>query len=296
MINDFKLQLYVPSLDIKEYFGELRNKHLLSILKYITNKDYKGLAEYFNYLIYELINNKTLYHNLDSFDKLIILLQLKAININSELKFKINSNNENKLISYNIFNEIKKLIEIKFAKTKELKLDDNFLILLSIPSTLYIENFDDVFNNCIKLVKINDQTFSFDALSNDIKDKIFESISGNYMQEIFKFFEEIDKSCAGIKFLSENSYINELNALNLNFFNNSIINFIELIYSEDLKNIFELMYILTSKVKISLSEFYELIPSESMLMYSLYAKDIKHQNEELEKSTKTPGIPLKNAN
>ena len=89
MINRFKLQLFIPSLNRKEYFDELRNLHLINILKFITNKDTKGLSQYFDFLLLELLHNKEIFYKLDVFDKFIILLQLKAININSEIKFKL---------------------------------------------------------------------------------------------------------------------------------------------------------------------------------------------------------------
>jgi len=292
MIDKFKLQLYIPSLDSRAYFNELKNYHLLNILKFTTNKDSKGLAEYFEYIIEDLIQDKKLFFKLDSFDKFIILLQFKAININPELKFKINVQNENKILAYNIFQEIKSLTEAKLIKEKELKIDDNFYVYLSIPSKLYIENFDDIFFHCIKLVKIDDQNFNFESFTDEEKNKIFESISGNFLNQIIDFLNESKKSCEDVNFLKVNNFIKELNSLKLNFFNNSMLGFLELVYSEDLKNLFELIYVLVNKVKLGITEFYDLVPSESLLLYSLYAKDVKNQNEEMEKSTKKSSMPL----
>lgn len=293
MINEFKLKIYIPSLEQKVYFSELKNLHLINILKFITNKDSKGLSDYFDYTVLDLIENKKYFNSLDVFDKLVILLQLKAINVNSELKFKINSSQtENRLVTFDLFKEIKALTEHKLVKSKELKIEDNFYIKASIPRKLFIENFDDIFNHCIKLFKINEETFIFEDLEEKMKDRIFESISGEHIQKIFSFLEEVNRSCENVTFLSTNSYISDLNNLKLNFFNNSVLSFLELIYSEDLKNVFELMYVVTSKLNISITDFYNQIPSESLLMYALYEKEIKHQNEEMEKSTKSPGIPL----
>jgi hypothetical protein len=293
MINEFKLKIYIPSLENKIYFSELKNYHLINILKFITNKDSKGLSNYFDFVIINLLENKELFNSLDVFDKLIILLQLKAINVNSELKFKISSSqSENRLITFDLFKEIKTLTEHKLIKSKEIEIENNFFIRASIPRKLFIENFDDIFNHCIKLFKINEETFIFEDLEEKMKDRIFESISGEHIQKIFSFLEEVNNSCNEITFLSSNSYINDLNNLKLNFFNNSILNFLEVIYSEDLKNVFELMYVITSKLNISITDFYNQIPSESLLMYALYEKEIKHQNEEIEKSTKSPGVPL----
>ena len=220
------------------------------------------------------------------------MLQFKAININPELKFKINVKDESKVLAYDIFQEIKNLTEAKLVKEKILKIDHNFSVHLSIPLKLYIENFDDVFLNCIKFVKIDDQSFDFDALTDDEQNQIFESISGSFLNQIMEFLNESKKSCQDVNFLKVNNYIEELNSLKLDFFNNSMLGFLELIYSEDLKNLFELIYVLINKVKLGLTEFYDLVPSESLLLYSLYAKDVKTQNEEMEKSTKKSSIPL----
>jgi len=159
----------------------------------------------------------------------------------------------------------------------------------------YINKFKDL----LILIFINMESDVDDIISIkqklnlSIKEKLYENISGIHTQKIIMFFEEIKESCKGLYFLSQNKYLNELNSLELNPFNNSIISFLELMYSEDLKNIFDLMYILASKIKISIEEFLILIPSESLMLYSLYAKEVQQQNDDIEKSTKKNDIPLK---
>lgn len=293
MINEFKLKLYIPSLDSKEYFSEFKNSYLINLLKYSTNKDYIGLSEYFDFIIHETLYKKEIFYKLDIFDKLIILLQFKAININSEIKFKIKSDNENKLIAFNLFNEIKLLTEKKFLTYKIVEIEKNFSLKLSIPTALYIKNLDDIFNHCIKTIYLQDNEYDFENLDSNLKEKLFENISGTNTHKFLNFFEEVKTSCKEITLLSQNTHIKELNSLEFNPFNNSILYFLDLVYSEDLKNIFELMYVLTSKVKISIPEFLCLIPSESLMLYSLYSKEIQQQNDELEKSTKPAGMPLK---
>ena len=79
----------------------------------------------------------------------------------------------------------------------------------------------------------------------------------------------------------------------MNMFNNSLIFYLEIIFYENLSNFFEFMYVMVNKVKVNLSEFYELVPSEALIMYNFYKKDIEEQNNEMEKATApNKGIPV----
>jgi hypothetical protein len=288
----FKLNLFAPSLDKKVTFKELTNINLLTILKFVTNRDTKGLSQYFDFLLLDKIEDRQLFYLLNSFDKFILLLQLKGINVNPELKFK-SSEKTDTSYTIDLLKEAKRFTESNIITKKEICINDDIIIGLSVPLTLYIENFDDSFIECIQYIKFKDEKIYLNALDEEEKNKIFESITGDNLKKIFSFFEEVKTCTKDIMLLKKNSFIKELNDLEMNMFNNSLIFYLEIIFYENLSNFFEFMYVMVNKVKVNLSEFYELVPSEALIMYNFYKKDIEEQNNEMEKATApNKGIPV----
>lgn len=288
----FKLNLFVPSLDKKVKFKELNNQNLLTILKFVTNRDTKGLSQHFDYLLLDKIEDKNVFYQLNSFDKFILLIQLKGINVNPELKFK---STEKKELSYTIdlLKEVKRFTESNIVIKKEINADNDIVIGLSVPLSLYVENFDDSFIECIQYMRVRNETIYLNSLKEEEKNKIFESITGDNLKKIFLFFEEVKNSTKGIMLLKKNEFIKELNDLEMNMFNNSLIFYLEIIFYENLSNFFEFMYVMVNKIKVQLSEFYELVPSEALILYNFYKKDIEEQNKELEKATApNKGVPV----
>lgn len=284
-MESFKLNLIVPSLNKRVRFKELTNFMLHNILKYITNKDSAGLSTYFEFVVSELIENKNIIIQLTNFDKFIILLQLKAINIKPDLIFK-GKKEDGYEINYNLnlFDLLKTLTDLSLTTKKEIILNSDLSVGVTIPKKLYIENYEEVYDESIEYIVIKNEKFYIDKMNIEEKNKIFELITGDNFKKISEFLSQTNNQTENILLIKKVPNVIS-NELKLNIFNNSLIHFLEVLYYEDLLNFFEFMYVMVNKIKIQFSEFYKLVPSESLILYNLYSKDIDTQNKELEKIT-----------
>lgn len=293
-MDSFYINLYVPSLDIKLRFKEFNNLQLINVLKFITNKDSKGFSNYIDFIIEKNLLDKDYKNSFNCFDKLVIMLQYKAVNINQELKFVIkNEDKKEASLSYNLFNIIKELTEKSFITKTEIELNNSVYIGLSIPKSLYVENFDTIFSECLMYIRHGEDKVYLNSLPLEEKNKVLDSITGDNLNKVISFFDISNNSTKNIAFMSENSKLPELNTLKVNFFNNSLISFLELVYHENLLGYFEFIYVMINKVKLRLEEFYNLVPSESLLLYNMFKKDVEEQNKEIEqigKKDKGPTI------
>jgi hypothetical protein len=286
-MDSFYISLYVPSIDKKLKFKEINNFNLFTILKFIVNKDLKGLGDYFEFLLSENLLDKEYSNSLNMFDKFIIMLQYKAVNINQELKFVVKTEDKKEsTLSFNLFNILKDLTEKTFLSNDEIEISENVFLGLSIPKKLYSENFDDSFNDIITYVRSADEKIFLNKLTQVERDNLLNSITGDNLTKIISFLNKVNDSTKEVSLLKENTHLKDLNNLKLNFFDNSLIKFLELIYFENLLNFFEFMYVMINKVKLSMSEFYSLVPSESLIMYNFFKKDIDEQNKEIEEMSK----------
>jgi len=284
-MESFKLSLFVPSLNKRIRFKELTNYLLHNVLKYITNKDSAGLSIYFDSLILDLVEDKDVYKQLTNFDKFLILLQLKAINVKPELVFK-GKKDDGYEVNYklNLFDLLKTLSELPLTIKEEIVLNKDLKVGLTIPKKLYVENYEDVYDESIEYIVIKTEKFYIHNLTNEEKNKIFEFITGDNFKKVSNFLLNINNQTKNIFLLKKvPNVIN--NELKLNIFNNTLMHFLEILFYEDLLNFFEFMYVMVNKIRIQLSEFYKLVPSESLVIYNLYCKDIDAQNKEIEKMT-----------
>jgi len=289
-VEQFKLNLYVHSLDTKVRFNELTNFYFLNILKYFTNKDYAGVSDYFDKILYELIVDKNIFYILNNFDKFLLLLQLKAANVNPEVKLVFKNEKEpgkNATFSINIFKEVSKITENKFYIKDNIQINNNFSVKLSLPKSLFIENYDNVFLEIIQSIKIDESETAFNSLNNNEKNQILENIPGNYISYFTKFIENSNKTANKIFLFKKNNSIPNSSDLMLDFFNNNMLNYLELIYHENLYNFMEFVYVNIAKLNMSLTDFYNQVPSESLLMFNLFKKDLQMQQEEMNKSTES---------
>ena len=67
MPSEFCYKVYLPSTDTYEYFKELNNKELLTMLKYCANDDKSGFADYMECIILKKSVNTLTLHRLDKF-------------------------------------------------------------------------------------------------------------------------------------------------------------------------------------------------------------------------------------
>jgi hypothetical protein len=285
-MGNFKLNLFVPSLNSKAQFKEFKNIHLFTVLKYITNKDSIGLAKYFDEILFELIENKQLFYQLNSFDKFILLLQIKSININPELKFKSKAENKETTIAISILDQTRVLTELNLETNKEIYISDNFSVGVSLPSSLFLENYENLITNSISFIKLGDKKYFLAELSEDERNKVLDSITGDNLKKILDFINELNLKTKDIFLLKKTNHF-DFNELMLNLFNNSMLYYLEIIFYENLLSFFEFMYVVVNKVKINLTEFFNLVPSEALILYNYYIKDVENQNKELEKISKS---------
>ncbi len=256
---------------------ELKNRDYFSILKYLQNQDYKNLSLFFENLINESLQEKTVFKKLNLIDKAIILLTLRSICISPEIT--LESKKLQKIIKkINISNIIKKLQELKFERS--ISINEKIIINLSLPKKLSYNSLDEVIENCIY------------SITNDSNDKILDPdeisetlslLPGSYFFEINKFVQEAEDTLSKITLIEADDAFN-LKSINCSLLSNNIFSFMLSVFSDSLINFYNLIYIFGTKLNLSKSDFEDLTPAESTLLTNMYIRE----QEELAKASKQP--------
>lgn len=260
------------------FFYELKNIHLFNLLKFIQNQNLANIEKYYDTMLIELACEQNDFKKLNFLDKFICLIVLRSICISPDIEFELKKENiiTKKIQLYSIIETLK---NISFLEKKEFKKD--FFINFSLPKKLYYSSIDEILDNCIDSFEINGEVINFHEMDTSEKKDIFNTLPGNILNEAKKYFLKLEEQLSKNILIKKEEAIG-VNEIELSLLKNTCIGILNSIFKDNLFNFYNLMYIFTNKMNMSLSEYFNLTPAESSLMLSFYTKEqeeIKKLNE-----------------
>lgn len=190
-------------------------------------------------------------------------------------------NEDNKEISLNLsdfLNQIENLEPINNV-TYEV---DGITFEIGLPREFYFKNIDDILISTLKSITIKNNKINFTQLTKEEQNIILEKLPAKVCTKIQEFVNNLDLKLGSILLIEGNKSFN-INELKIDIFSNQFLYFIQSIYTQDLKNFFELMYHYMNKVVHDASMFMELSPVDSNIILNFFKQETKEKNEELKK-------------
>lgn len=280
-----KIELPITKKEIR--YNHLNNEHYFQILKFITNDDDNGLADYFDFILNEIILEKEYIKHLTNVEKFLIFLDLRSNALGDIIQLNVNNNGKVDILLSSIrsklITELSQLNLIKKIKEKELEID------ICIPKSFIIDSIDKVYRDIVKYIKVNNEILDLYFLTDEEIDIITNNIPATVVNQILDFIK-INEDINKINIITENKKIG-LNGISLNVFDKSMFLFIKSIFNEDLINFYEMQYTLISKMNITYDHFLKMNMNECRIFINFYNKDIKKQQEEQSKSSSSSSIP-----
>lgn len=289
----FNNKIFLPIIKKFVRVIPLVNKHYFELSKFITNNDDEGISNYFDYVIKDVLIQNNIFNELSNIDKFLIILNSKIISSGSKISL-VGEKNIKTEFSLNgiINNVIKKLENIDFEKTI---ISENLKISISLPKSLLVNDIDQIYKEVIKKIVINDECIFFSDLTEIEKDDIMKLLPISTTGDILNYITNTQNILKDISIFQENVKIGIQN-IPVNAFDNTLFAFIKSLFGENLKNYYELQYILYTKLNISLDHYMSITPNDCKIFINLYNEDMKKQQEEQEKGTsggmpKLPSMP-----
>lgn len=281
----FSTKVYLPVLKKEIRIEPITNYHFLNLIKFITNDDDEGINDYFEYIISEIIIDKEIINTLTNLEKFIILLNAKSLASGNKLQL-IGKNQvkTDVLISSLLKNILNKLQNINFAHNIILK---NIEIGISLPKKLKINNIDDIYKEIINYIKIDDNNILFFLLTELEKEDIINNIPVSFVGDILDYTVKTQEKINNLNIITGNEKMG-LDTIPLNLFDNTLFYFLKSIFNDNLKNIYELQYVLINKVLLSYEHFLQITPNDCKIFINLYNEDIKKQQEQQKNSESAP--------
>jgi len=300
MKRSFSCELYVPSMDKNVRFNEIKVKYLKNIIKYIQNSDNTGLCEYFDDLLEELCVDGINIKEFDKFDKFCILLGLRTISMGPdiELTFKCGTTNNDYTYKANLIKFIHRLSNIKNAyKGNRIIIDKALDITLKYPRKLHYNTNENILIDCICSLSINNKKFDINQITKQEQEQVLNMLPNSIINNIDKYLTKKHEIFDNIKFLSIKSPFDKNlppAEIKLNMIDNSFLEILKLIYKMNIDEIYNLIYIMTTKLGFNgLYVENNMNMAEAMIYVNKYINELKEKEEQSKKSTQSAGsIPL----
>lgn len=285
----FTTKIHLPILKKEIRYSTIKNSNYFDIIKFITNNDDEGLNNYFEWILSEIIVDKSIVSKLSNIEKFLIILDNRSITIGDTLQLKSNTSSKIQFLISSIKNSIiNNFKELELTKTFESK---GFKIELSAPKSLIIQDIDKIYREIINKIEIENEIIDINSLTDFEKEAIISNLPANISVHIMEYIKNIQEVTSKTYIIAENSKLG-LENIPANVFDSTFFMFLKSIFADELPNFYELQFQLIHKIHISYDHFMSMTPNECKIYIKLYNNEIKKQEEaESKASSSMPSMP-----
>lgn len=295
-----KYQQRVKLLNNKEtWANEITFFQYKTIIKSIYNTDDVSFIYHTNSLLEENLS-KDVFLNLTVLDKVLILLQLKAISVEPDFKLKVKCEDTKKEFDYTLpIDGLISSIELKnCTKTVDI---EGFTIEFSLVKARdeqyfvepYITNKDPELYffhtvvSSIDAIKYKDKLVNFNEISWDERVELVSRLPAKLSNYIVNSVSALEKIINQNKLISIKSPFTNKITLEVPLTTNipSLIKFIKLIFTENLSNLYTLTYNLINRAGFTGSYLDSITPIEMQIYWIYCQKQIEKESEQSGENT-----------
>ena len=284
---EFKYSAYIPSTDSFVKVGQLTTKDYIELVKYITNADPLALIEAYDDVISQLTNNIDV-KSLTRVDKFFILLTIRAICVGPLLSMTFEDVKSTKSYTSHVelFPVMQRIADIEYEFKRCIKITNNISVFIKLPSSLYIEDSNDLLVECIDSIKIDNYTHNLSEFTINEKQQVVNNLPGILMVDLYKYINDGLEKFAEVNLFKKMNPHNpsENEVYSVNIFDTSMYNFINLCYNESLNYIRDIMYILQRKCNFSGEILHNSTFAEIRMYIDLYEEEIREREKAEQKA------------
>lgn len=271
-MEDFNIKVFLKNR--KEYFNfrEIKYKTYKNLAKTILNNNNLDICEFLDNLIATHSNNN--FNNFNFLEKLIILLVLRIICISPVLEFNIqDKNKKQQLISIDLTKLLEKLQNFD-TEINEIQTIENVKINFSLTSKLFLNTLEEQYLSTIQNVTVDNNTYQVDDM------KILEILPTTTLKYAKDFFDKIHENLSKIFLIQISFGDSEKIELPLSLKDNTIIEFLKILFKRDLLSLYEFEYFFISKANLTYDLLYNSTPAELNVFMNIFKKDIEDKNKQ----------------
>jgi hypothetical protein len=299
--SEFIHTIKLPCLGETIRVRELPNKIYKNILKYIQTGDSNALAEYFlNVIDYVCVDDIDI-STFNKADIFYILLFIRYACISSDLRLNFECEKTKKpysmsvdipdiisSIDNNMFPEIEKQYNLDYNITVKIGIPDNIFTSSSILDSIVL---------CLREVIIGDNTYDLHRYSFDERHEIVNRLPSDFLPKVIEYITAGSDAFRKVPVLENKSPHDddmEVKLFELSLFDNSMFDFLHLIYNDTLQNHFYMSYVLVSKLHFDSHLVNDLTPVECNVYLRQYVEEVERHNDQVKQQSQSNTTSLPN--
>jgi len=266
----FYLTFTQPSTNNSFNISELTFAQYRTLNKFIGNKNNNHIEEYFNHIIRSNSN----VNSFTNFDKFLILFLLRLASVSSEIE--VTSGSFTKKTSIiPILNQLQQ-INKSFEKTFQY---EDFVLEVNLPKKLFFNDIYDPLCFSIQEIIINNKPINYNSLTDKEKIDIFDKLPSSIITNLRAYHNEVThvfKTC-------EIKLFNEDQAFTITPFDNNMFELLKVLFTVNLKSLYELQYILVSKLFYTAEYIDKNTLVENLILKNILEAEMNQLKEERQK-------------
>jgi T4 bacteriophage base plate protein len=268
----------LPVVQQTAQYRDFTNAVLFDVIRYITQNDAEQIEKCFDEVLATLLINDV--GDMCSVDKFCLLLDIRSMYLGDQLELQTSDNKKVKVkISTMLNNLVWQLAGCVTSTTIEVG-DVN--IDVGIPKNMLINDYDKLVEQSIINVHHDDDTYSFNHFTPAERQSFVDSLPAETLHNITQHIKYIQQTTDDLFLIQHNESMG-IQGVNIGVYNNSMLEVLKTLYTEDLMNFYEMQFSLITKMRVTYDHFMKMTPSESKIYINLYNKDIKKQEEVMNK-------------
>lgn len=301
----FYYSVFLPGLNETVWLKEINSKSYRELIKSLFNTDSSSFILHSNNLIEEICPG-LVKKQLNIIDKLIVLVNARAVCISPDLKIQVTCPTTEKQFEYNIkldtifdtlnnvkyknlisYNNIN--VECSIVKAKDevyfLEKDREKLFLYQIAS-------------CIDKITAKEKCIEFVSLSMEERIAVIENLPSQIAMEVLQRLIETEKQLNKTHLLLVNSPYAKTVAVDIALSTDIsiLLHFCKIMFTDDLTNLYKLIFNLIDKAGFSGEYLDTITPAELYLYWSLYLQKVEAENQQVSqggaKNTSFQGVDM----
>jgi hypothetical protein len=271
----FYISTYLPRIGKTAKLKEFTNRDYFSLSKFYHNKDTKGIVDFFNNKLQDLIINKELYCELTCVEKFTIWLDLYYNCLHENISLFSKSINDH--INIKITELINNVNNLYQVEERDITVG-NIVITLNTPFSLYIDNTDDIFSNIIYSIKSDDKVYYFQNFTQEEKNLFLSSLPVDLFDTIINYYKSLNKETFDILPQSERI---SFDPIELSATNGAMFAFLKSIFDTELRTHYSNALFFTKQLNGNLDSYYDMTYKDFIALYKIFESNMKAERKDL---------------
>lgn len=260
-------------------YSDFTNMQMFDIIRCLTNNSVSQIENCFDEIISQITSASD---DMCNVDKFCLLLDIRSMYLGDQLELQTTDGKKIKMkISTMLENLANQLSNIEPSSIINI---GDITMTVGLPPNMLIDDYDKLVEQSIISIHHQDSIMMFKDFTPTEREVFIDSLPAEALHQITQHIQQVQQHTDSLYAIIPNESIG-LEGVKIGVYDSSMLQVLRSLYAEDLMNFYEMQFNLITKMRVTYDHFMKMTPSESKIYVNLYNKDIKKQEEAMNKQS-----------